>query len=115
MTIREDDLARLREIAQKATRGPWHAGHLADDMSSCDCASILSETCMGAIATVHINNGLLISAGGNDAPMLEEAKANLRHIAAFSPSTVLALLDELTQARSAHKRKSASPPDGSRQ
>jgi hypothetical protein len=90
-----DEIARLREIAQKATPGPWAAGCLADDAHPCNCRSVLCESSMGAIATVQVNNGLSISEGGNDAPPIEEARANLRYIAAFDPPTTRALLDAL--------------------
>lgn len=80
MTITTEDLERM---LSEATKGPWYPGHLCDDTHSCNCASILSETgIFGAVASVHVNNGLSISDGGNDAPSEEEAKANQRLIAA---------------------------------
>lgn len=57
--------------------GPWYPPHLSDDTTSCDCRSIVNEGYAGGIATVHVDNGiLLISEGGNDCPPLEEAQAN---------------------------------------
>jgi len=53
---------------------------------------------MGAIATVHVDNGLPIGEGGNDAPPAEEAAANMRYIAACNP---VAMREVLALARQA--------------
>lgn len=66
----------------KFTPGPWYVPHFADDTVACDCKSIVSECYAGAICTIAIDNGLRIEDGGNDAPPIEEAKANARLIAA---------------------------------
>lgn len=57
---------------------------------------------MGAIATVHVDNGLPVGEGGNDAPPADEAAANMRYIAAFNPQVAIALLDraQAVEARS---------------
>ncbi len=60
----------------KWTPGPWYAGHIADDTTDCNCASIVSEYCCGSIAYVTVDNGKSIGDGGNDGPPLEQAKAN---------------------------------------
>lgn len=65
----------------KFTPGPWIAGHLGSDRK-CQCSSILAEGYMGCIATVEVDNGRAVSDGGNDAPPLEEAVANMHLIAA---------------------------------
>lgn len=67
----------------KFTPGPWLSGHLGSD-SKCQCQSILAEGYMGCIATVEVDNGRPVSDGGNDAPPLEEAVANM-HLIAASP------------------------------
>lgn len=93
---------RLEDVAAEGpTSGPWLAGHLCDDEHPCNCASILSDTgIMGAVATVHHDNGLPISEGGNDAPPLREAKANQKHIAEASPAAISVLTKALRdQAR----------------
>ena len=46
----------------------------------------------GGLATVHIDNGLPISEGGNDAPSKDYARQVLRHLATFDPPTVLKLI-----------------------
>lgn len=69
-------------VTPKFTPGPWHPGHLGDPTTSCECSHIVSETCFGAICTVEVNNGLRVSEGGNDAPPLEEAIANMHAISA---------------------------------
>lgn len=65
----------------KFTKGPWFAGHLGSD-SKCQCRGILSEGYMGCIATIEVDNGKAVSNGGNDAPPLDEAIANMRLITA---------------------------------
>lgn len=103
-------VARLEAVAAEGpTAGPWMAGHLSDDGHSCNCASILSDTgIMGAVATVHRDNGLPISEGGNDAPPLSEAKANQKHIAEASPAAISVMIKALRkQARLINEMKSA--------
>lgn len=59
------------------TPGPWYPPHLSDDTTKCNCHSVVSESYAGGICSVDVNNGIpSISDGGNDAPPLEEAKAN---------------------------------------
>lgn len=65
------------------TPGPWYPPHLCDDTTTCNCRSIIDGGYAGGIASVHVHNGIaLVSEGGNDAPPLNEAKANGRLIAA---------------------------------
>ena len=66
----------------KHSSGPWYTGHLCRDDHSCNCPYIFNEEYMGGIAEVYVNNGKKIGDGGNDAPPLEEAKANQRLISA---------------------------------
>lgn len=68
----------------KFTDGPWYPGHLGDETIKCECRSIVSETCMGGVAEVFVDNGLPISDGGNDAPPREEAIANM-HLISTAP------------------------------
>lgn len=67
-------------IPQPFSAPPWAAGHLSDDTHSCNCPYILNDQWMSGIATVSVDNGKRIVDGGNDAPPLEEAKANQRLI-----------------------------------
>lgn len=69
-------------MSAKHTPGPWSVPHFARPEVDCDCVYVLAEGYMGSIADVSINNGKSVSNGGNDAPPLEEAKANSRLIAA---------------------------------
>ena len=66
------------------TPGPWSVPHFATakDENDCECTYVLSEGYMGAVCSVHIDNGKSFVAGGNDCPPAEEAKANARLIAA---------------------------------
>jgi hypothetical protein len=80
----------------KFTPKPWSIPHFARDEVKCDCASILAEGYMGAIAEVHFDNGLRIGNGGNDCPPIEEAKANARLMAA-APELLEALQDAREQ------------------
>ena len=65
----------------KFTPGPWHPGHFGSD-SKCQCRSVISENYMGCIATIEVDNGMAFSDGGNDAPPVSEAVANMHLIAA---------------------------------
>lgn len=93
------DEARLRELAEAAGGGIWFAGHLCRDDHSCDCPYIFDEGHAGGIATVHVDNGLPVSEGGNDAPERKLAQAHQSFIAAANPATILALLDALSAER----------------
>ena len=72
------------------TPGPWSVPHFADDGVGCDCAYVLADGMMGAVAAVYADNGKPISDGGNDAPQLDFAKANAFLIAA-APDMLAAL------------------------
>lgn len=98
MSVAQAEIDNLRDLLGKATQGDWHAGHLADDDHPCGCRYVLSEGYMGAVATVDVGNGLPISEGGNDAPPLDEAKANLALIAAMK-NALPGLLDEVEARR----------------
>jgi hypothetical protein len=74
----------------KITPGPWSPGHIADDTTSCNCASIVSDYFAGSIAYVTVDNGKSIRDGGNDGPPLEQAKAN-SHLIAAAPDLYEAL------------------------
>lgn len=75
----------------KHTPPPWYPGHLGNEEVNCDCRYIIAENgLMGGIGEVYLDNGLLISEGGNDAPDLETAIANM-HLIAASPE----MLDSL--------------------
>lgn len=84
--------------APKFTSGPWLPGHMVDDTSSCNCRYVLAESYCGAVCTVEIDNGLRVGDGGNDAPPLEEAKANA-HLIAAAPELFYALVEVLQIAR----------------
>ncbi|WP_312418294.1 hypothetical protein [Shinella sp.] len=80
------------------TPGKWYPGHLGTD-STCQCRSIVDDgSYMGAIAAVHVSNGLPVGEGGNDSPPAEEAAANMRFIAACNP---VAMREVLALARQA--------------
>lgn len=90
------------------TPGPWYPGHFVDDDHSCNCTGIVSEHGpMGGIASVHIDNGKAIGDGGNDAPPLEEAKANARLIAA-APEMLEALM-QVRRFVEAHDHDETAP------
>lgn len=65
---------------EKHSHGQWTPGHLCNDSHSCNCAYILSDGYMGAVASVHWSAPDHDPEGDN--PPLEEAKANQRLIAA---------------------------------
>jgi hypothetical protein len=78
-----EDLDALEELLAAATPGDWHPGCFADDTSTCNCKSVLSECYAGSVCAISVDNGLWIQDGGNDSPPEEEAKANLRLIPAM--------------------------------
>lgn len=74
-----NDLDQLKKDIKLGTAGEWMV-HLGSE-STCQCPYVVGEFGpLGAIATININDGKLISEGGNDSPPLEEAKANARRI-----------------------------------
>lgn len=75
----------------KHTPGPWHVGHLGSDRN-CQCRTVVDEGYAGGICTVHLGNGLPVGEGGNDAPPLKEAVANM-HMIAAAPDLLEALKD----------------------
>ena len=94
-----DVMKLLDEILERrdaATKEPWSVPHLSvpKEECTCDCPFVLSETCFGAVATIHANDGRKISEGGGDDPPLEEAKANgifIAHARTDLPRLVKAL------------------------
>ncbi|KQQ46475.1 hypothetical protein ASF69_04395 [Rhizobium sp. Leaf311] len=89
-----DTITAIKKALVGVTPGPWHAGHLGGG-GKCQCQSILSEGISGAICTIHVDNGKLIGEGGNDAPPLSEAIANMHYIAAVNPVAISELLSTL--------------------
>lgn len=89
MTI---DTTKLRELAQKATPGPWKIVS--------DALHFHSLTSIFAGKVDHKNRipaQMIVDIGGNDeCPQLE---ANTRFIAAANPAVVLAMLDDLQAMR----------------
>ena len=82
------DTKALRELAQKATPGPWKIVS--------DALHFHSLTSIFAGKVDHKNRipaQMIVDIGGNDeSPQLE---ANTRFIAAANPAVVLAMLDEI--------------------
>lgn len=98
MSTTSDNIAAISKALEGVTPGPWYPGHLGTD-STCQCRSIVDDGgYTGAIATVHVDNGLAVGDGGNDAPPAEEAAANMRYIAACNPVAISALLAEARKA-----------------
>ncbi|MFC5374024.1 hypothetical protein ACFPIF_15780 [Brevundimonas faecalis] len=97
------DHAELARLAEAIGPVEWHPGHLCRDDHPCDCAYVFDDGHAGAIATVHVNDGLSISEGGNDAPEPELAKLHQAFIAAANPATILALIAENAALRAQHE------------
>ena len=74
-------LEAIQTRESKATRGPWYEPHLSDDSIGCNCGYVLDEAHCGSICEIDVDNGKPIGEGGNDAPCIEEAKANGKFIA----------------------------------
>lgn len=113
MTLSER-IELISTAMEGVTPGPWYPGHLGTD-STCQCRSIVDDGgYMGAIATVHVDNGLAVGDGGNDAPPTEEAAANMRYIAACNPAAISELLSaarksEALQQEVAELREALKP------
>lgn len=88
MTLPLTTLESLRETARKATPGPWST----DD--GCRATK-------GIGGHVYFGRELIAGCRGHHGPdtELEQQDANARHIAAFDPTTAIALLDELIALR----------------
>lgn len=85
------DTQALREAAEKATHGEWLLEYGEDGFDG-DDALIQCEV-QGRIPVARIEGAHPES--GFDADFQQEQQANAEFIAAASPATVLALLDEL--------------------
>lgn len=88
-------LAELRRIAEAATQGPW-------DRSEGDTDIYIVGGCDRDVA--HIDLLGLANARAQD-------RDNARHIAAFDPPTVLALLDEIERLREGRSLAQAAVED----
>lgn len=66
----------------KHTPLPWEGKpHIMDGKHPCECTSWCEESYAGGILSIHVHNGIeSLSEGGNDAPPLEEAKANAEFV-----------------------------------
>lgn len=86
------DTTKLRELAQKATPGPWEVVY-------CDIGR--HEICDGNFNADHEHIGSFVVMADDDAespfPIICEHDAE--YIAAANPATVLALLDEIDRLR----------------
>ena len=100
-TLTADEIAALPGMVDASTPGPWDC-HYGRDDCACDCKGVLGEHGgMGAICVIEVDNGMLISEGGNDAPDEAQARANARLIA-LAPrlaATVIAQQREIERLR----------------
>lgn len=99
------DIQALRQLLQDVGHTDQHpvelhAGHLADPDMACDCPYIFDQGHLGGIGEVYIDNGKLISDGGNDAPKRELAIAYLKLLVG-AVNALPALLDEVESVRKA--------------
>lgn len=96
------DLVRLRELASKATPGPWsaHDGigttvelHTGHEGRKCACGQIWSKPhdCIVAAAIGARDETYTLGEGVSD----EQLARNAAFIAAANPQTMLALLDRI--------------------
>lgn len=106
MNIDPESLARLRELAEKATPGPWFPKQLSsrdrtqllaalnenwlrqdDDPERREYFFVTNDAGEAGVSTGHTGNG-------------PTSEWNARFISAFNPAAVLALLDEVERLRS---------------
>lgn len=106
-TISTKDLCEIiEELDSKASPGPWYPGCFMEDASNCKCAYIFDDIHMGAVATIHIDNGIQrVVDGANDCPPLDEARANALLISRYRTLAVVAA-KKLRQAAKVNRAKS---------
>lgn len=85
-------------MTAKHTPGPWYEGCICCENGTCKCTAILCEDYAGSICQVTVGNGLKVGAGGNDAPPIDEARAN-SHLIAKAPDLLAALEESAAQIR----------------
>lgn len=95
------DTTRLRELAEKATPGPWNNEHEftvaaehTNNIAMCRMASVAS----GWAGTSYVTP--------------ERVYSNAAYIAAANPATMTALLDELERLRNPWQPIATAPRDG---
>ena len=94
MTIDDTTLSALRAKAEATTPGDWNVQDFADPAVSSDPSPrdiYISCSWPDHIGIASMERGLTAT--------LEEARANAAFIAAANPTTILALLDALEEAR----------------
>lgn len=79
-------LSELKQIAEKATPGPWvfRKGN---------------PWCIKAGDEINGKNIIMVSNGQHDAVFLEEGRKNIHFISALNPSVVIKLLDDMARMR----------------
>jgi hypothetical protein len=89
----DDDIKRLRDIAQAATPGPWQwDGNVCDYDESNESPWLVTDAYAAGIYK-HLNGGAILK---GSIKCLNEADA--AYIAAASPAALLGLLDRLAAA-----------------
>ena len=84
MTTQPPDLKKLREVAERATPGPWDEG----DGKYGETGYVYCDNAMGSAVAVCYGKALPYTVFSR-----EQEKANAAFIATFNPQTILALLD----------------------
>src|SRR6185503_10767118 len=102
MTIDAAKIARLREIAGKATPGPWWTNGRYDGRE-CGCAIIAARTDCGPLPG-NPTRGMVAFASALINTEARQCEATAHHIAAFDPPTALTLLDDLEKARELNEK-----------
>ncbi len=88
MTITAEQLAQLREAAERATCGRWELSFPCDSDSATIDREVEGFIPICVVEGAHPD-------GGYDEDFQSEQQANAEFIAAFHPAVALALLDEL--------------------
>ncbi len=84
------DTTKLRELAQKATPGPWETCYCDEGEYEIIDTEFDEDDC-------HTGYNIVTNSDDGTGPKMKECDANF--IAAANPATVLALLDELQSMR----------------
>jgi len=86
-------LARMRQVAEQATPGPWWS-YARYDGKEGGCAIIAARTDCGHLPG-NPTRGMVAFATANLNTQARQCEATARYIATFDPQTIIALLDTI--------------------
>lgn len=97
MTITDELLAELEQLAGKATPGPYRQCGADKESKSCACGQVWSTATDELVSIAHNGDAMI------DAPVAGQS-ANSQYLAAASPATILALLQHVRELKADAER-----------